>query len=220
MKILIVAATGKEIAPLIKIISAKNIKEGSIKSGFINSQKIDILLTGVGMVATAFHCAKKISGHYDFVINMGVAGSFKKNIPMGSVVNVVADRFSELGAENGEEFLTLKEMNLWGVDEIKENLPFKNKKIAALKKVRGITVNTVHGNKSSIKKIIKKFNPDIETMEGCAFLYACKNEGVPCVQIRAVSNMVEPRNKENWDIPLAIKNLNKTCIEIVHSMTG
>ena len=39
-------------------------------------------------------------------------------------------------------------------------------------------------------------------------MLACQNAGVPCVQLRAISNYVERRNKLAWDIPLAIQNLN------------
>ncbi|MCB0664545.1 MAG: hypothetical protein KDC80_01930, partial [Saprospiraceae bacterium] len=70
-----------------------------------------------------------------------------------------------------------------------------------------ITVNKVHGNDESIERIKEKFNPDIETMEGAAFYYSCHLMHQPCVQIRSISNKVERRNRENWNIPLALKNL-------------
>jgi hypothetical protein len=33
-----------------------------------------------------------------------------------------------------------------------------------------------------------------------------------------VSNYVEPRNKNNWDIPLAIETLNKVAIEMLETL--
>jgi len=41
--------------------------------------------------------------------------------------------------------------------------------------------------------------------------------GVPCMQIRAVSNYVEKRNLDAWQIGLAIKNLNTFALELVKS---
>jgi futalosine hydrolase len=38
---------------------------------------------------------------------------------------------------------------------------------------------------------------------------------VPCIQIRAVSNYVERRNRDNWQIGLAIKNLNIFALEFL-----
>jgi len=40
------------------------------------------------------------------------------------------------------------------------------------------------------------------------------------LQIRSISNYVEPRNKDNWDLPLAISNLNNTLIELITSLLG
>jgi futalosine hydrolase len=74
--------------------------------------------------------------------------------------------------------------------------------------VKGVTNNTVSGEKQLIKWRKEKFSPDIETMEGAAFFYVCLHENVPFVEIRSISNMVEPRDKSKWNIPLAIKNLS------------
>jgi futalosine hydrolase len=35
------------------------------------------------------------------------------------------------------------------------------------------------------------------------------------MQIRSISNYVEKRNKENWNIPLALKNLHATILELL-----
>ena len=77
-----------------------------------------------------------------------------------------------------------------------------------MKKVKSITVNTVHGNKKSIAQIIKRLNPDIENMEGAAVFKVCNFFNTTCIQLRSISNYVEKRNKKKWNIPLAIQNLN------------
>ena len=42
-------------------------------------------------------------------------------------------------------------------------------------------------------------------MEGAAFAYACSLSGVPYAQVRAISNLVERRNRKAWrmDLPFA-----------------
>ena len=84
-----------------------------------------------------------------------------------------------------------------------------------LQKVKGITVNTVHGNEESIAEIVNRLNPDVESMEGAAFFKVCKEFAVPCIQIRAISNNVEKRNKANWNMSLAIGNLNNQVARII-----
>ena len=192
MKILLIAATSDEI----------------IKEYFSNSE---VLISGVGMVNTTYTVTKHLSvNSYDLVINMGIAGCFNSAIKIGDVVEVVGDTFSEIGFENGMEFDNFSDFEITNT--------FKVAGKTNLQKVTGITVNTVHGNEDSIAKIVSRLNPDVESMEGAAVFKVCKEFAIPCVQIRAISNKVEKRNKENWDLPLAIKNLNTTVQKIIAAL--
>ena len=171
------------------------------------------LITGVGMVSTAIAVAKELSSNqYDLVVNIGIAGSFNRSLEVGSVVEVNEDYLSELGAQDSNRFLSPLEMEL--EMDYKVNMPERTH----LKKVRGITVNTVHGDELSIMKIVHRLNPQVESMEGAACMLACKYANVPCVQIRAISNAVEKRNKSNWNIPLAIQQLNKELEQFISTL--
>ena len=64
---------------------------------------VDLVTTGVGMVATAARCSRALARTpYDLALNFGVCGSFDLMLTPGTVVHVVADRLAELGAEDGE----------------------------------------------------------------------------------------------------------------------
>ena len=194
MKILIVVATKQEI-------QANN---------FTNS---DILITGVGMVNTTFMLTKALSSNsYDLVINMGIAGSFCKSINIGDVVEVTQDIFSDMGAESTDQFLSPHEIDL------DLDVSFQSVQQTKLKAVKAITVNTIHGNNSSIENIKNRLNPDIESMEGAAVMMVCQQFETKCVQFRGISNFIEERNKENWNISLAISNLNKEVNNFIHSL--
>lgn len=206
-------------------MQARSDMGGKLKQYVYGPHEVDVLCTGIGMTATAFYLGKTLSGRYDLSVNLGLAGSFNRNLALGDVVNVYSDRFSELGAEDGDDFLTVAELNLpddnaflFASGELVNNSNFHSKVIEELPKVNGITVNTVHGNESSIERTSSRFHPMVESMEGAAFLYCCKAEGIPCLQLRSVSNYVERRNKDAWNIPLAIENLNKKAIEILNSL--
>jgi len=147
---------------------------------------------------------------YDLVINMGVAGSFNSAIKIGDVVEVVEDDFSEIGFEDGNSFSEFTNFRI-------EN-SFKVNERTNLKKAKGITVNTVHGNEKTITEIISRLSPDVESMEGAACFMACKQFKIPCIQIRAISNKVEKRNKKNWNLDLAISNLNTEVEKIIDSL--
>ena len=217
MNILIVSATENEILPLVKELGPLQDVAPNLFSAGFHHHEIDILYTGVGMTATAFFLGKYLDDNYDLTINLGLAGSFNRDLEIGSVVNIIQDHFAELGAEDGELFKTLKEINLAGTQEIFNEANIKNPVLELVPKVCGITVNTVHGNERTISNVFDRFHPNTESMEGAAFLFACEQENIPGVQLRAVSNYVEKRNKSKWNIPLAIENLNKKAIEILHA---
>ena len=177
------------------------------------------LITGVGMAATAARCAKALAGgDYGLALNFGVCGSFDPAIPPGRVVHVVADRFSELGAEDGDAFLTLEELGLPSERDIINVRPPANDALARLPAVRGITVNTVHGNAASIAAVRRRFDPHVESMEGAAFMYACLVNDVRFAQVRAVSNLVEPRNRAAWKMAEAIAALADAARAILNSL--
>lgn len=58
----------------------------------------------------------------------------------------------------------------------------------------------------------------LKAWKGRLFFDACLMEHVPCLQIRAISNYIEDRNKDRWKIPLAIDNLNKIALKIIHHL--
>ena len=180
----------------------------------ITSDKISdlsILITGVGMVNTAINLTKELNNNdYDLVINMGVAGYFSDEIKIGDVVEVVEDCFSEVGFEDGESFSEFSDF------DIKTKYKVEGK--TRLIKVRGITVNTVHGIENSIHNIVERLHPDIESMEGSAVFKVCEEMKIPCIQIRSISNKVEKRNKENWNLDLAISNLNIEVEKIITTL--
>src|ERR1700744_6481296 len=153
MRILVVAATSFEVEGLKSEV-------GSLKS------EVEFLITGVGMVATAFELGKHlVLNQYDLVINLGIAGSFDRNIALGEVVEVLEDHLSELGAEDDEAFLPIETLG-FGESICKTDTRLSSYSNQQLKQVTAITVNTVHGHEPSIRKLIGRTRPQLESMEG------------------------------------------------------
>ncbi len=218
MKILIVSATQFEVKPLLDFLGIAMPTIGINNANIdFEDKDIKVLITGVGMVNTAFMMGRYINSLYDMVINVGVCGAFDKQLELGQLVRVTSDVLSEMGAEDGEEFLTYDQLNLPGEHMFSENYTISNSLIDSLKKVKGITVNTVHGNEVNIEKVYQLYHPDIESMEGAAFFAGCVRTDNDFLQIRSISNYVEKRDKSKWQMPLAIKNLNDFLINFINS---
>lgn len=225
MRILAVAATPLEIAPLVATLGAGTGGDQlpRITRYLQQTRSLDILHTGVGMVPTAVWCARALAhGNYDFALNLGVCGSFDPVLQPGSVVQVVSEQMPELGAEDGDAFISMGDLGLMPADEppwtggrLVNQHPPSNRVIEALPPVRGITVNTVHGDPRTIAAVVTRVAPQVESMEGAAFMYACLVGGVPFAEVRAVSNVVERRARSRWKMTEAIEQLCVTARELL-----
>ena len=223
MKILICAATPFEIAPLAEHLerSSKAYEDGLYKYG---EHQIRVLITGIGMVSTTYLLTKYFA-HFpvDLAVNAGIAGAYPNKFPIGEVVNVVSEQIGDLGAEQADgSFKDVFEMEL----EDGNKPPFTHntlvhplgKETTFLPKAKGLTLNKVTGTTATANALAAKYDPDIESMEGAAFFQVCLEEQINFLQLRAISNIVEDRNKEKWNIPLAINNLNKVLIDLLQSL--
>jgi futalosine hydrolase len=78
----------------------------------------------------------------------------------------------------------------------------------------------VQGATQNIENWLKNADADIESMEGAACFYVCLLEKIPFLEVRSISNYVEPRNRANWNLPLAIQNLNQVLVEMIDGFVG
>jgi len=223
VRILIAAATGAEIDPLVAGLRYRSDGDSHVTSYTRAAHAIDVLVTGVGMVATAAWCSRVFAiKDYDMALNLGVCGSFDAAIAAGSVVHVVTEQLPEMGAEDGEAFLTVQDLKLltnndfpFQAGRLMNPAPPKNSVLLHLPGVHGITINTVHGSERSIAAVRQRAAPQVESMEGAAFMYACLIHQIPFAEVRAVSNIVEKRNRAAWRMAEAIQNLNDTALRII-----
>jgi futalosine hydrolase len=207
MRVLLVAATSRELTAV----------TGA------HAGAVDTLVTGVGMVATAAHLARTLATSTpDLVLNVGVCGAFDRALTPGTVVNVVTDGLSEFGVEDGPVFVPADAVGLiapndppYTAGRLVNPFHIAIAALAALPRVDGITVNTVHGDDASIAAVMARCQPQVESMEGAAFMYACLLAGVRFAQVRSVSNVVERRNRDAWQLDEALHSLGRVTRAIV-----
>ncbi len=205
MKILLVAATSRELEPFHR-----------------NHPDVDILITGVGLPAALYQIQRKIQQtNYDLIIQAGIAGSFLPSLTNGETVLVESDCFGDLGIYENQSFHPLHDTPLANKNEPPftegrlvnpHEFPF----LSTMKKVKGITVNTVSEDKHLCNDRMQVFQSDIESMEGAALHYCCLMDKIPFLQIRSISNLVGERDKTKWTIQAAIDNLNETVNYIIN----
>jgi futalosine hydrolase len=217
MYILLAAATSLEIQPTIDFLEKNSYKAGD--------HELEVLLTGVGAVATTYLLTYNINDHRpDMVIQAGIAGSFQYQQP-GTVVAIKEEILGDIGVWEEDRFKTVFDLQLANDNDT----PFTNRllvnpykkllALSALEQVRSITVNEITTNAHRIAWYQQNLAPVVESMEGGALHYVCLQEQVPFIQIRALSNAVGERNKTKWNMKEAIDNLNKKLIAFIPELS-
>lgn len=218
MKIIITAATIGEWMPVFLNINPLYTSE---------SKRMKVLFhqSGVGMLATAVSLTKIIVEEKpDLLIQMGIAGTFNTKINLGKVVAIQDETIGDLGVEEDGKWKDIFEMKL----EKSSYPPFEKRRLPnqwlkqynllELTEVSGITVNEITTNAKRMEQLIKKYNPVIETMEGAALHFVCRDMNVPFLQIRAISNYVGERDKTNWQLTESIDALKETVLKLMDKL--
>jgi futalosine hydrolase len=215
---LVVSATRTEVEPLLSYFSITVNEDAGLFTRAVDPENVAVLITGVGMVNTAYMLGKYSEKDFDYVINAGVCGAFDRSLKQGDVVCIQSDVLSEMGAEDDDKFILYHDLNLGGTNVYKAKSERFEKAVGALRKVSAVTVNKVHGNEASIEKAMELYHPQVESMEGAAFFRGCE-AWANYIQLRAVSNYVEKRDKSKWRMKEAIENLNKELIRIIEGLS-
>jgi len=213
--VLITAATAREMECMNKV-NGNSLKTMVCK-----------LISGIGPVSTVYAIMNYLAQYDkpDLLINIGIAGSYTEKIPAGTVVVPVTDSFADLGVCDGKKFIPLSQA---GINDVDDNYTpsgtfhadpgIVQKLTNDLTPVKAVTVSTATGSVKAREAILSEHNPDIESMEGAAAYYVCNQEGIPCIGIRSVSNMVGPRDKSLWDINLALEQLEKALVKYLNEI--
>jgi futalosine hydrolase len=189
---------------------------------YMADEQLHILITGMGMLNTAAHLTLySTKFERDFYINAGICGAFNRKLRIGDVVQISSETYGDFGVENDEAFQDFFDLGFIDAktDAFQYGLckPISHAFSAAisLPQVSSITVNKVHGNEQTIRIIQEKYKADTENMEGLAFYYVLQLINKPGIELRSISNYVEKRNKDNWNIELAVSNLNTELVRLI-----
>ena len=218
MKIAIVAATRQEIEPFLNYLSERLYLK--------NHHRFTTIITGVGLVNTTYGLTKKFTlERPDLAIQAGIAGTLHPIYSPGHVLAIKDEVIGDMGVNEEDQWKDVFDLELADAGIF----PFKDRKLinphanllakTQLMTVRSITVNEITTNPIKITQIIEKYAAVTESMEGAGFHYVCLQEGIPFVQIRAISNYIGERDKSLWKMSEAIENLNRELINFVNKLT-
>lgn len=170
---------------------------------------VDVVVGGVGPAASAARASAALAhGEVQLVLCAGIGGGFAP-LAVGDIAVAATIVFADLGAQDGEHFLPMSELGFGG-----ERYDVEPRLAIELADATGghlgtiLTVATVTGSAASADAHRARF-PDAvaEGMEGAGVAAAASLHGVAFAEVRAISNLVGPRNRDAWDVPRALAAL-------------
>ena len=187
-----------------------------------------VLAGGVGAAAVAAATAAALARAegdgtpYDVVVSAGIGGAFAEVARIGDLL--VAERIvaADLGADSAEGFLSVEELGFGTTTYAAVRLSeLKLGVDAEFSIVRGdvLTVNTVTGTAERAAWLRERHPEAVgEAMEGYGVAVAAARFGLPVAEVRAVSNLIGPRDRGAWRIGDALDVLAEAAAPIVNGI--
>ena len=202
--LLVTVATENEIRPLNHFFSA--------------SENLEVLVTGMGPVATAASLSKQLAlneAAFEGVINIGVGGAYiSSGLDLLDICLARQEVFGDFGVCLENKILNFEP----ALSQLGRPIILNNELIELSKEIlmsqaveykvaNFVTVHCCSGTKKRGNYLRKKFDAGCENMEGAAVAMVCDVFNIPCVELRCISNLVEDRNTDNWRLEQAIARM-------------
>ena len=197
------------------IMTAVEAEREAVLRGLGSPDFIDVELAGVGPASAAARTARVLAGNeYGLVISAGIGGGFTDRAAIGSIV--IADQLiaADLGAETPDGFLSVDELG-FGSSRLEPDLPLVRRLEEAMASaglaVRSgavLTVTTGTGSAQTAAALRQRYeDAAAEAMEGFGVAEAARLFGLPCLEIRTISNAIGPRDRSAWRMKEAFEAL-------------
>ncbi|WP_179295483.1 futalosine hydrolase [Bacillus sp. FJAT-45350] len=209
------------------VTSVEAEKEAIMQGIDQNDTNLTVVVSGVGIAASAATTAMEISiNNYDLVLNLGIGGAFPGKAEIASIVvssDVIA---ADLGAETDEGFVPIEKLG-FGASTVHVDKSLVDKVVTTINKMdipvyTGpiLSVSTVTGTMEQAHLLEERVpGAIVEAMEGYGVAIAAQKMNVPMLEIRSISNMVGPRDRDAWRIKEALQSLTVISSKLQEVLT-
>lgn len=236
--IVISAATDGELSVLIARYGARQHPSTlplNIHDIQIGGKWILLANTGIGKALAASSTTALIHAFSPaMIINTGCAGAYAgSGLETGDLALATCEIFADEGVETPEGWQSLEKMGIslrgkngpgFGNEiPLSAALVGKARRIATrdgfkFKAGKFLTVSTCSGSSTRGAVLIKRYGGVCENMEGAAVALTASLYGIPFLEVRGISNIVEDRDLSRWDIPLAVASASNFIEQFLESV--
>jgi len=205
-------------------------------TGAVSENRVVFGISGMGKTNAA-HAATVLIDKFSpsCIVNLGIGGAYPSSgLKVGDIAVAEKEVYADEGVllKDGLHSFEITGIPLLKVRGRKYYNEFPaDKRLARLAlKAAGVishcksgvflTVSSCTGTRKRAGELAGKFSPICENMEGAALAHICRIYGVPFVEIRGISNIVEDRDMKKWDVKLAAENCQKAVLQFLETLRG
>lgn len=227
MALLVMAATARELASAVPGLEDSALAELRPLAGRLGRRDALFCVSGVGplnaALAAGFCLGLTLDGgqRIEAVLNIGLAGAFDlTDMPLASLWLVQREIWPEYGLNDGQS-VTARAFRFpqWERPDgarIYDSLELAGPEALGAEKAESafgvcdsLTVAGVTASFPRARQLWNLYHAQLENMEGFAVALAAARAGLPCVEIRSVSNKVGPRRADEKDFDGALAALGQ-----------
>jgi futalosine hydrolase len=134
---------------------------------------------------------------------------------LGNCFAITHEIFADIGVFENGNYKNLEDLNLASTNISLVNHSVLQLLIPEIKTAKARTVSLIEADSIRLLLLNKKYDIDVESMEGAAFHFVMNHTKIPYLQIRAASNFIGERDKSNWQMKLALDNINELVLKII-----
>ena len=225
------------------LVSATKLESGTIQSelgdakttqhagkavivGDLCGWRCTLLHTGIGAVNAAHALTCQLERQLpDLVIQFGIGGAYvPTGIPIRSVVLATEEVYGDVGVVTPEGWKPADEIGIplvHGDPPHFNRFPLDPQLVSTAAEICGarcgvfVTVSQCSGVQAVGDALHARFDGVCENMEGAASAHICRLYGIPFLEVRGISNLVEDRQPARWDIPGAAEAAQSALLKII-----
>ncbi len=192
--------------------------------------------SGIGKTNAA-HAATMMIERYSplFIINFGIGGAYPSSgLEIGDIAVAEKEIYADEGVLLKDGFHTLDVIGIPTAvsgrqkyfNEFPSDRSLGKKALKAASLVanaasgRFATVSSSSGTKKRALEIERRFGVICENMEGAAVAHICRIHGIPFVEMRGISNIVEDRDLRKWEMKLAAERCQAALLYFLAGLKG
>lgn len=214
------------------VLGCKEIVEGTI-----SNRDLLLCVGGMGKVNAA-HSATLLLTRYnpEALIIFGIGGAYPgSGARIGDVVLAKEEIAGDEGVFTVDGFKDTEYMgipllktstsriyNVYPASELLLNQSLKKLLSLGYTALEGtfVTLSTCTGTSLRASELERNYKGLCENMEGAAAAHVAALHQVPWLEVRGISNLVEDRDLQKWDIPGAAAAVQNAVLHIIEGWTG